>query len=139
MLVSLEYFLTGYGLYRQSQSDGSPRIPLSPPRISAELLLLESMKGVAFKEDGSDEDLDFDDDEDFEVFPTPTDKERIKSCLSKLGEMNNSFKKALVVGLEQVVGTVTHRIRPVFDNVATVSYELSEEEYAENKVNDPWV
>ncbi|GKA03322.1 pollen-specific protein SF21-like protein isoform X2 [Tanacetum coccineum] len=116
MLVSLEYFLTGYGLYRQSQSDGSPRIPLSPPCISAELLSPESMilklKPIktresrwgdgawraAFEEDGSDEDFNFDDDEDFEVFPTPTDRERIKSCLSKLGEMSNGFKKALVVG-----------------------------------------
>ncbi|GJT90661.1 conserved oligomeric Golgi complex subunit 4 [Tanacetum coccineum] len=74
-----------------------------------------------------------------EVFPAPTDRERIKSCLSELGEMSNGFKKALVAGLEQLVGTVTHRIRPVLDSVATVSYELSEEEYAENEVNDPWV
>ncbi|GJU02598.1 conserved oligomeric Golgi complex subunit 4, partial [Tanacetum coccineum] len=73
------------------------------------------------------------------VFPAPTDRERIKSCLSELGEMSNGFKKALVAGLEQLVGTMTHRIRPVLDSVATVSYELSEEEYAENEVNDPWV
>lgn len=53
--------------------------------------------------------------------------------------MSNGFKKALVAGLEQLVGTVTHRIRPVLDSVATVSYELSEVEYAENEVNDPWV
>ncbi|KAI3743810.1 hypothetical protein L1987_56877 [Smallanthus sonchifolius] len=74
-----------------------------------------------------------------EVFPAPADRERIKSCLSELGEMSNGFKKALVAGLEQLVGTVTHRIRPVLDSVATVSYELSEAEYAENEVNDPWV
>nr|XP_043625281.1 conserved oligomeric Golgi complex subunit 4 [Erigeron canadensis] len=74
-----------------------------------------------------------------EVFPAPADRERIKSCLSELGEMSNAFKKALVAGLEQLVGTVTHRIRPVLDSVATVSYELSEAEYAENEVNDPWV
>ncbi|XP_076924269.1 conserved oligomeric Golgi complex subunit 4-like [Bidens hawaiensis] len=74
-----------------------------------------------------------------EVFPAPADRERIKSCLSELGEMSNAFKKALVSGLEQLVGTVTHRIRPVLDSVATVSYELSETEYAENEVNDPWV
>ncbi|XP_071736060.1 conserved oligomeric Golgi complex subunit 4-like [Rutidosis leptorrhynchoides] len=73
------------------------------------------------------------------VFPAPADRERIKSCLSELVEMSNGFKKALVAGLEQLVGTVTHRIRPVLDNVATVGYELSETEYAENEVNDPWV
>ncbi|GKF17692.1 hypothetical protein Tco_0062610, partial [Tanacetum coccineum] len=65
------------------------------------------------------------------VFPAPTDRERIKSCLSELGEMSNGFKKAS--GLEQLVGSMTHRIRPVLDSVANVSYELLEEEYAENQ------
>lgn len=74
-----------------------------------------------------------------EVFPASGDRERIKSCLSEFGEMSNGFKKALVAGLEQLVGTVTHRIRPVLDSVASISYELSEAEYAENEVNDPWV
>ncbi|XP_057499387.1 conserved oligomeric Golgi complex subunit 4-like [Actinidia eriantha] len=73
------------------------------------------------------------------VFPAPADRERVKSCLSELGEMSNSFKKALNVGMEQLVATVTPRIRPVLDSVATISYELSEAEYADNEVNDPWV
>ncbi|CAH9104611.1 unnamed protein product [Cuscuta europaea] len=74
-----------------------------------------------------------------EVFPTPAHRERVKSCLSELSEMNISFKKALNVGMEQLVGTVMPRIRPLLDSVATISYELSESEYAENEVNDPWV
>lgn len=74
-----------------------------------------------------------------QVFSAPADRERIKSCLSELGEMSNGFKKALAAGLEQVVGTVTHRIRPLLDSVISVSYELSEAEYAENEQNDPWV
>ncbi|PSS23501.1 Conserved oligomeric Golgi complex subunit like [Actinidia chinensis var. chinensis] len=73
------------------------------------------------------------------VFPAPADRERVKSCLSEFGEMSNSFKKALNVGMEQLVATVTPRIRPVLDSVATISYELSEAEYADNEVNDPWV
>ncbi|KAI3778414.1 hypothetical protein L2E82_07690 [Cichorium intybus] len=74
-----------------------------------------------------------------QVFPTPNDRERIKSCLSELVETSNAFQKALISSLEHLVGTVTHRIRPVLDTVATVTYELSESEYAENEVNDPWV
>lgn len=74
-----------------------------------------------------------------EVFPAPADREKVKSCLSELGDMSNTFKQALNAGLEQLVATVTPRIRPVLDNVATISYELSEAEYAENEVNDPWV
>ncbi|KAF3674430.1 hypothetical protein FXO37_06415 [Capsicum annuum] len=73
------------------------------------------------------------------VFPAPADRERVKSCLSELNEINNGFKKALNIGLEQLVATVTPRIRPMLDTVATISYELSESEYADNEVNDPWV
>ncbi|XP_043807521.1 protein NDL1 isoform X1 [Manihot esculenta] len=41
MLIPMEYFFMGYGLYRQSS--GSPRSPLSPACISPELLSPESM------------------------------------------------------------------------------------------------
>ncbi|CBI38713.3 unnamed protein product, partial [Vitis vinifera] len=74
-----------------------------------------------------------------EVFPTPADREKVKSCLSELGEMSNIFKQTLNAGMEQLVATVTPRIRPVLDSVGTISYELSEAEYADNEVNDPWV
>ncbi|XP_030475398.1 conserved oligomeric Golgi complex subunit 4 [Syzygium oleosum] len=74
-----------------------------------------------------------------QVFAAPADRERVKSCLSELGEMSNAFKQALNGGMEQLVATVTPRIRPVLDSVATVSYELSEAEYADNEINDPWV
>ncbi|KAI3993803.1 hypothetical protein MKX01_002816 [Papaver californicum] len=74
-----------------------------------------------------------------EIFPAPADREKIKSCLSELGEMSTGFKQALNAGMEQLVSSVTPRIRPVLDIVGTVSYELSEAEYAENEVNDPWI
>ncbi|KAL9687878.1 hypothetical protein QQ045_032286 [Rhodiola kirilowii] len=43
MLIPLEYFLMGYGLYRPSLFKGSPRSPLSPSCISPELLSPESL------------------------------------------------------------------------------------------------
>ncbi|XP_052722735.1 protein NDL1 isoform X2 [Vigna angularis] len=43
MLVPMENFLMGYGLYRQSHLSGSPKSPLSPSCISPELLSPESM------------------------------------------------------------------------------------------------
>lgn len=42
MVIPMEYFLMGYGLYRPTQSV-SPRSPLSPTRISPELLSPENM------------------------------------------------------------------------------------------------
>ncbi|KAJ7951380.1 Conserved oligomeric Golgi complex subunit 4 [Quillaja saponaria] len=74
-----------------------------------------------------------------EVFPAPADREKVKSCLSELTDMSNTFKQVLNAGLEQLVKDVMPRIRPVLDSVATISYELSEAEYADNEVNDPWV
>ncbi|XVF86226.1 hypothetical protein PTKIN_Ptkin18bG0023300 [Pterospermum kingtungense] len=74
-----------------------------------------------------------------EVFPAPAERDKVKSCLSELADLSNTFKQALNAGMEQLVATVTPRIRPVLDSVATISYELSESEYADNEVNDPWV
>lgn len=74
-----------------------------------------------------------------QAFPAPADRERVKSCLSEFSDMNNIFKQALNASMEQLVATVTPRIRPLLDSVATVSYELSEAEYADNEMNDPWV
>ncbi|MBA0723209.1 hypothetical protein Golax_003812, partial [Gossypium laxum] len=74
-----------------------------------------------------------------EVFPAPAEREKVKSCLSELADLSNTFRQALNAGMEQLVATVTPRIRPVLDSVATICYELSESEYADNEVNDPWV
>nr|KJB29885.1 hypothetical protein B456_005G122300 [Gossypium raimondii] len=68
-----------------------------------------------------------------EVFPAPTEREKVKSCLSELADLSNTFKQAQNAGMEQLAATVTPQIRPVLDSVATISYELSESEYAENE------
>ncbi|KAG1354073.1 putative Conserved oligomeric Golgi complex subunit 4 [Cocos nucifera] len=41
--------------------------------------------------------------------------------------------------MEQLVATVSPRIRLVLDTVAIISYELNDAEYEENEVDDPWV
>ncbi|KOM57877.1 hypothetical protein LR48_Vigan11g091000 [Vigna angularis] len=43
MLIPMEYFFMGYGLYRPTHFSESPRSPLSPSCISPELLSPESM------------------------------------------------------------------------------------------------
>ncbi|GLJ38521.1 hypothetical protein SUGI_0785060 [Cryptomeria japonica] len=74
-----------------------------------------------------------------EAFPAPADREKVKSCLSELAETNNAFKQVLNAGLEQLASSITPRLRPILDTAATISYELSEMQYAENEINDPWV
>lgn len=59
--------------------------------------------------------------------------------MSELAETNNAFKQVLNAGLEQLASSITPRLRPILDTVATISYELSEMQYAENEINDPWV
>ncbi|KAL0877148.1 hypothetical protein Bca101_026853 [Brassica carinata] len=68
------------------------------------------------------------------AFPAPLDRERIKSCLSELGELSSTFRQLLNSGMEQLVATVTPRVRPVLETVATIIYKLTETEYAENEV-----
>ncbi|CAN4097526.1 unnamed protein product [Withania somnifera] len=48
MLIPMEFFLMGYGLFRPNQFSGSPRGPLSPSCIAPELLSPESM-GLTLK------------------------------------------------------------------------------------------
>ncbi|EOA29974.1 hypothetical protein CARUB_v10013080mg [Capsella rubella] len=65
------------------------------------------------------------------------DRERIQSCLSELGNLRNPLSQACI---EQLVAIVTQRIRPVLETVATVSYELIETEHAQNSTEcSPWV
>ncbi|XP_010467328.1 PREDICTED: conserved oligomeric Golgi complex subunit 4-like [Camelina sativa] len=69
--------------------------------------------------------------------PAPADHERIKSCLSKLDELGNTFKQSAC--MDQLVAIVTQRIRPILETVATMSYELIETKHAQNADCSPWV
>lgn len=74
-----------------------------------------------------------------ETFTAPADRDKAKSCLTDLGESSNIFRQLLNAGLEQLANCVTPRLRPILDAVGTISYELTEEQYTENEVNNPWV
>lgn len=74
-----------------------------------------------------------------ETFSAPAEREKIKSCLADIGETSTAFKQLLNTGMEQLANSVTPRLRSLVDAVAAVSYELTEAQYAENEVNDPWV
>ncbi|CAM6127876.1 unnamed protein product [Calypogeia fissa] len=72
-----------------------------------------------------------------ESFSTSAEREKVKSCLNDLGETSNALQQLGISGLEQLANAMIPRLR--IDVVAPVSYELSEAQYAENEVSDPWV
>eukprot|EP00250_Pteridium_aquilinum_P033733 c6169_g1_i1 orf=150-2504(+) len=74
-----------------------------------------------------------------ETFAAPADRDKAKSCLTDLGETSNIFRQLLSAGLEQLANSLTPKLRPILDSVGTISYELTEAQYAENEVNNPWV
>ena len=70
-----------------------------------------------------------------EAFSVPADREKVKSCLSELAETSNAFKQVLTAGLEQLASSITPHLHPIMDAVVTISYELSETQYAENEID----
>lgn len=74
-----------------------------------------------------------------QVFPAPAEREKVKASLAGLGESSTAIKQMAAAGLEQLANSITPRLRTLLDAVGTVSYELTEAQYAENEVDDPWV
>eukprot|EP00897_Mesotaenium_endlicherianum_P006163 jgi/Mesen1/5575/ME000281S04641 len=64
---------------------------------------------------------------------------KLKTCLNDLSETSTALKQLAAAGLEQLSDSINPRLRVVLDTVAGVSYDLTEAQYAENEVNDPWV
>jgi hypothetical protein len=75
----------------------------------------------------------------FETFFGPGEREKVKSALRELEEIGNRYKHIGNQGLEQLTNSITPRLRNLLDVVGSVSYELTEAQYAENEVSDPWV
>jgi hypothetical protein len=74
-----------------------------------------------------------------QVFSAPADREKIKTVLNDLGETATALKQMANASLEQLANSISPRFRPLLEAVNSVSYELTEAQYAENEINDPWV
>ncbi|KAK9828174.1 hypothetical protein WJX74_001770 [Apatococcus lobatus] len=73
-----------------------------------------------------------------DIFSSTDDRERIKSVLSDLSKTAADFKQIVTRAAESFVIGLMPRVRPVLDEVAGVSYELSEAQYAANEREDTW-
>ena len=63
----------------------------------------------------------------------------MKGVLNELVETATALKQLGQGALEQLASSIVPRLRGALDAVAAVSYDLSEAQYAENEVDDPWV
>jgi len=73
-----------------------------------------------------------------DVFSAPHERERIKACLADLSETSAAFRQMSNTALEQLAQSLGPRLKPTLDAFQQASYELSEQEYAANELEDSW-
>ena len=73
------------------------------------------------------------------LFSASSDRERIKSCLGDLSETATAFRQIALSSLHSVSNGIFSRVRPALESLAASSYVLSEAEYADNEMKDPWL
>ena len=73
-----------------------------------------------------------------EVFPAPHERERIKACLADLSETSAAFRQMSNAALEALAQALGPRLKPTLDAFQQASYELSEQGYAANELEDSW-
>ncbi|EIE27386.1 COG4-domain-containing protein [Coccomyxa subellipsoidea C-169] len=78
-------------------------------------------------------------DSSYHFFGSSNERERIKSVLADLSKTSSDFAHITARALEQLSTAIVPRLRAMLDEAAGASYELSEEEYARNEVEDTWV
>ena len=75
-----------------------------------------------------------------QVFPNPSDREQLKQPLQDLSDAATAFRQLATAGVQQLAGGVGPRLRASLDLLSSpsLSYSLSEAQYAEHEANDPW-
>jgi len=64
---------------------------------------------------------------------------KLRSGLDELSEVSNNYRKVLLNYLDQYSLAITNRLKPQLDIFTSLNYELSEMEFAEREINDPFV
>lgn len=70
---------------------------------------------------------------------TAGDREKATTCTAALAETAEAFRHVLTEAMDNVSSAVQPRLKPLTDVLSSVSYELTETQYAENETNDPFV
>eukprot|EP01117_Protostelium_nocturnum_P008586 TRINITY_DN3084_c0_g1_i1.p1 TRINITY_DN3084_c0_g1~~TRINITY_DN3084_c0_g1_i1.p1 ORF type:complete len:732 (-),score=257.77 TRINITY_DN3084_c0_g1_i1:1304-3499(-) len=64
---------------------------------------------------------------------------KVKSCLDDLTEASTALKKLLSQNMDEASQAVVPRVRSLFDGFSMIGYDLTEHDFAEREVNDPYV
>jgi hypothetical protein len=64
---------------------------------------------------------------------------KLKSCFDEMQEVTNAFKRVLQGFLDQIANSLIPKLRPALDTFATLTYELSEVDFSDREVNDPFI
>ena len=74
-----------------------------------------------------------------DVFTAPNDREKIKMCLGELAESSASFKQATSNELDSLSLSFIQKVKSSLETIGSLNYDMSEDEYAQVEMNDPWV
>jgi len=73
-----------------------------------------------------------------EAFTRENDLQKIKISVDDLIISSQNFTNILQTGLGQEKISLSNRIQPIFTAFQNITFELSEFEYADNEINDPY-
>ncbi|PRP87064.1 oligomeric Golgi complex subunit 4-like [Planoprotostelium fungivorum] len=64
---------------------------------------------------------------------------KVKSCLDELTESSNNLKKILSKNMDEAASHVMPKVRTFLEAFSGLGYELSEHEFTDREINDPFV
>ena len=74
-----------------------------------------------------------------DVFDAADDRKRVQSCLADLTKTSSEFRKKAERAVDVIANKLLPRLKQPLDVLASLSYKLSEADYATSEANDPWV
>jgi hypothetical protein len=75
----------------------------------------------------------------FEVFESADSRNRIQSCLSDLMKTSSEFQRISTETIEQVAEKAMPELKELIDALVSLSFNLSDSEYAIYEADDPWL
>lgn len=72
------------------------------------------------------------------IFTQPEEKEKLRLTISDVQDTSKHFKALLEACMEQLGTALQPKMRTMIDLFDAVNYEISEQDYVSNEINDPF-